>query len=265
MRALHQRVTRRAARSGIVVACLCLASAADLHGAILRLQLDEPSGSFQPGENLDVLITMSGLNQAEAAGFQAFLSFDSSELVFLGGSYLPEPFGLGILDPIVANGQEIDLAAGINVILGQPPTTQDAPVATLTFQATVEICLPDITFRNEMPPTQITDMFGNMITPFNTRNITPVADCNSNQIDDGCDITDGTSLDTNGNGIPDECECPGDIDGDGMVGITDFLSVLGLWGPCAVPCPPTCAPDVDGDCIVGINDFLIVLGNWGPC
>ncbi len=56
---------------------------------------------------------------------------------------------------------------------------------------------------------------------------------------------------------------PGDADGDGVVGINDFLIVLGNWGQCPNPCPPSCPGDFDGDCEVGINDFLIVLGNWG--
>jgi hypothetical protein len=56
---------------------------------------------------------------------------------------------------------------------------------------------------------------------------------------------------------------PADVDGDGMVGINDFLIVLGSWGPCPDPCPPSCAADVDDDCTVGITDFLIVLGAWG--
>ncbi|MBI1853449.1 MAG: PQQ-dependent sugar dehydrogenase [Planctomycetes bacterium] len=33
-------------------------------------------------------------------------------------------------------------------------------------------------------------------------------DCNLNGIADSCDISDGTSLDLNGNGVPDECEHP---------------------------------------------------------
>lgn len=53
-----------------------------------------------------------------------------------------------------------------------------------------------------------------------------------------------------------------DIDGDGVVGITDFLLLLENWGPC--PAPPTfCAADLDGDGVVGITDFLLLLGNWG--
>ena len=54
--------------------------------------------------------------------------------------------------------------------------------------------------------------------------------------------------------------CLGDADGDGSVGIGDFLMVLGAWG--ANPGHPA---DFDNDGIVGITDFLIVLGNWGNC
>jgi len=88
-------------------------------------------------------------------------------------------------------------------------------------------------------------------------------DCNVNLVPDVCDIAAGSSADDNGNGIPDECEAVlGDIDGDGVVGINDFLMLLGDWGPCAAPCPPACAADLDADCDVGINDFLTLLANW---
>lgn len=56
---------------------------------------------------------------------------------------------------------------------------------------------------------------------------------------------------------------PGDVDGDGIVGILDFLALLAAWGPCPGSCPPACPADLDGDCTVGILDFLIVLANWG--
>ncbi len=55
----------------------------------------------------------------------------------------------------------------------------------------------------------------------------------------------------------------GDLDGDGVVGIIDFLLLLAAWGPCSEPCPPTCMGDFDGDCDVGIVDFLTLLANWG--
>ena len=63
-------------------------------------------------------------------------------------------------------------------------------------------------------------------------------------------------------GIPDQCQaaCPWDLDGDGAIGITDFLALLGLWGT-----NPGGPPDFDGDLDVGITDFLELLGHWGTC
>jgi hypothetical protein len=51
---------------------------------------------------------------------------------------------------------------------------------------------------------------------------------------------------------------PGDLDGDGRVGINDLLILLASWGPC-----PACPADLDGDGLVGINDLLILLAAWG--
>ena len=55
---------------------------------------------------------------------------------------------------------------------------------------------------------------------------------------------------------------PGDLDQNGFVGVNDLLILLGAWGACPDPCPPTCTADVDGDCLVGVTDLLIVLANW---
>jgi len=55
---------------------------------------------------------------------------------------------------------------------------------------------------------------------------------------------------------------PGDLNGDLVVDLQDFLFLLSDWGPCPQPCPPTCHGDIDGDCTVGIEDFLILLANW---
>ena len=55
---------------------------------------------------------------------------------------------------------------------------------------------------------------------------------------------------------------PGDVDGDGVVGIVDFLALLAAWGPCTDCTPQACPADFDGDCNVGILDFLTLLANW---
>jgi hypothetical protein len=58
--------------------------------------------------------------------------------------------------------------------------------------------------------------------------------------------------------------CPAaDLDGNGAVGIVDFLLLLMSWGPCPGPCPPYCGGDMDGDCDVGFSDFLALLAGWG--
>ena len=51
------------------------------------------------------------------------------------------------------------------------------------------------------------------------------------------------------------------LGGDGNTGISDFLQLLALWGPCG-NCN-SCPADLDGDCDVGITDFLQLLANWG--
>ncbi|MHC4414016.1 MAG: S8 family serine peptidase [Planctomycetota bacterium] len=54
---------------------------------------------------------------------------------------------------------------------------------------------------------------------------------------------------------------PGDINGDGTVGVSDLLLLLAAWGPCPDP-PAECPADLDGDGTVGITDLLILLANW---
>lgn len=53
--------------------------------------------------------------------------------------------------------------------------------------------------------------------------------------------------------------CEGDIDGDGVVDVTDLLAVIGDWGGGSGP------TDVDGDGVVGVGDVLMVIAAWGPC
>jgi hypothetical protein len=88
-----------------------------------------------------------------------------------------------------------------------------------------------------------------------------LVDCNDNGTLDVCDITEGTSDDLNGNGVPDECEtapCPEDLDGSGDVGFGDILTVIGAWGPCAA-----CPEDLDGSGDVGFGDILALISAWG--
>ena len=55
-------------------------------------------------------------------------------------------------------------------------------------------------------------------------------------------------------------ERPWDDDANGSVGVSDFLILLGIWGPCS----PVGLGDLDGDGNVGASDLVILLANWGP-
>ncbi|MHC4825211.1 MAG: FG-GAP-like repeat-containing protein [Planctomycetota bacterium] len=54
--------------------------------------------------------------------------------------------------------------------------------------------------------------------------------------------------------------CPEDINGDGTVGVQDFLKLLAAWGQ-----SPGGPPDLDGDGVVGLGDFILLLAAWGDC
>jgi glucose/arabinose dehydrogenase len=82
-------------------------------------------------------------------------------------------------------------------------------------------------------------------------------DCNGNGVGDDIDIHDGTSADANANGIPDECECVGDLDGTGVVDVSDLLILLGAWGGANA--------DLTGDGTTDVADLLALLAVWGEC
>jgi hypothetical protein len=53
--------------------------------------------------------------------------------------------------------------------------------------------------------------------------------------------------------------CPGDANGDGVVGVQDLIAVIVAWG--------TSDPDadVDGSGVVDVQDIVQVVVAWGPC
>lgn len=115
-------------------------------------------------------------------------------------------------------------------------------------------------------------------------------DCNSNGVPDTCDIADGTSRDDDGDGIPSDCECPGDLDFDhdvdladlaqllahygttsgasyedgdlnldGDVDLEDLATLLPLYATLCIDCPADL--DFDGD--VDLADLAQLIGNYG--
>ncbi len=57
--------------------------------------------------------------------------------------------------------------------------------------------------------------------------------------------------------------CPGDVDGDGAIAVSDLLVLLACWGD--VDGPLDRASDLDGDGTVGVLDLLALISDWGSC
>lgn len=55
---------------------------------------------------------------------------------------------------------------------------------------------------------------------------------------------------------------PGDINGDGVVNVTDMLAVINAWGLCPAP-PASCPADLTNDGVVNVSDLLFVINHWG--
>ena len=123
---------------------------------------DDP---LHAGDLLEVTLSMYGLGEHEVAGFVAFIAFDKTEVSFVEGAYTDWPFGSHIIDPIVANGEVIALAARIDEDAGQMPTLQDADLATLTFASVSGSCVKATGFDDSPPGTELTDEHGDPVTP----------------------------------------------------------------------------------------------------
>jgi hypothetical protein len=67
-------------------------------------------------------------------------------------------------------------------------------------------------------------------------------------------------MDADGDGVPDECGCVADLNGDGAVNGADLAQLLGAWGPCT-----GCGADLTRDGQVAGDDLAIILSSWGAC
>jgi hypothetical protein len=102
------------------------------------------------------------------------------------------------------------------------------------------------------------------LCPQDPNKITPgTCGCGNTEPGTTCDDEDETTIDDL---ITDECECigtpipcPGDIDGDFIVGINDFISLNSAYGSTCTGC----AEDINEDGVVGIEDFLVLNSNYG--
>jgi hypothetical protein len=94
-----------------------------------------------------------------AAGYQAFLRFDTSLLNFVSGAYTPDPYGQHTITPIVAVGGNIDLAG--NCLFPQIPWQPDAKLADLGLTSGTSEGVTEVIFRVSDPPSRLADNDGN--------------------------------------------------------------------------------------------------------
>lgn len=71
----------------------------------------------------------------------------------------------------------------------------------------------------------------------------------------------GGYADLGGNSVQTACACASDVDGNGVVDISDLLVVVSEWGICEMGC----AGDTNGDGRIDADDLLMVISLWGPC
>lgn len=218
-------------RLAVTIAAALVTVVSARAGAPLTLELAGPPGPYLTGELVTVTLTMMNLGPTPAAGFQAFLEFNAAKLDFQGAVYTREPFGLAIIDPVVASGNTLDLAAGIDQLAGQTPTLADSPLVALVFEALQDGCgAQDVAFRPHDPPTRLTDAFGGPLDPV---------------------LVDLPASD------PDP-----DLDDNGIVDGFDLALLLGAWGPCDTSAE--CFADLFCDGLINGFDLALLLGAWGP-
>lgn len=86
-------------------------------------------------------------------------------------------------------------------------------------------------------------------------------DCNRNDQPDTCDLSNGSSLDENGDGRPDECTLEGDFNVDGAVDLGDLRRLLNcLTGPW-IEAERTCSTrqDLTRDTKVDLADVAVFM------
>jgi len=87
-------------------------------------------------------------------------------------------------------------------------------------------------------------------------------DCNGNSIADAVEIANGSEFDSNGDGILDSCQCPGDVVENGIVDGADLAALLSVWGTDGGIYPRA---DTNSDGFVDAQDLAAVLSGWGAC
>jgi hypothetical protein len=86
----------------------------------------------------------------------------------------------------------------------------------------------------------------------------PNTDCDTDGQPDAAAVKADPTLDRNGDGLMDRCQCLADFNDDDQIDGADLSETLANWG---LPGPG----DANFDGIVNGDDLALVLSAWGPC
>jgi hypothetical protein len=73
-------------------------------------------------------------------------------------------------------------------------------------------------------------------------------------------LLDDCQTDSDGDGVPNLCDCPADVTSDGAIGSSDLSFVLAEWGNFGGN-----PADINGDLVVDAADLSLLLLEWGVC
>jgi hypothetical protein len=205
----------RALTAAVAGGALCSGAVADPVLELVQL----------PVPGMIISVRIRDISATPVAGWQAFLEFDPSRLSFVSGAYVTTNFGLPVINPISTLGNHINLAAGIDPTLSQPPTNVNQDVAILVFAPVGTGCLPQIRIRpGTVPPSRLTNILGGDIVPLTINS--PWTDC------------------------------PADIDRSGFIGVQDIFTFLQYWFAL------DCRADFNNMSGVTVQDIFDFLAAW---
>ncbi|MBY0310486.1 MAG: hypothetical protein K2W85_00295 [Phycisphaerales bacterium] len=213
----NNTLSRTLLRSAILAGAVTLACPA-IAGPVMEIKR-------LPGPGLVVAVQLRDIGPTPAAGWQAFLEYDPSRVTFLAGAYVTSTFGLPVINPVTSiGGDKLNLAAGIDPTLAQPPSSANQDVAYLIFNFAGTGCQPRIRIRNTVPPTRLTDMTGASIDPLTT--ISLWSTCNADINDSGAleiqDVFDFLNLWF-------AFDCRADFNNINGITIQDIFDFLNAW------------------------------------
>jgi hypothetical protein len=213
----------------------------------------EDLGQVSDLNSLQVIIPWQGSVQSGSLGTASYI--DSGNLgqglsVFVDESDHDYVFAGGSTDPVTYHETPPPPpgVAGFGFITGYPTLTEGNAVVGIRYlgefdlQVSTEACgmfvmsfVPQLgspaggtSFFAPNSNPYIIDEFQDLVVTIGGTTAADVDDCNQNGVIDGCDLTEGTSVDDDTNGIPDECVAA-------LAGGNWSDDIWGLSGPTPYP------------------------------